>query len=242
MLVVDARLERAIHGVQEIVAVILDMKPEQIVAEQAVQDVLLPRTDAEGLAVGPRDVPELAHRDVGARVLDEARQQREVIILHEHHGPVVADFVDHGIGETAIHAHVLMPVHVVELRPRIRDMAQRPQRVVGTPVVVALLLFFGEPHATQVVRRPVRRHAKAPARIGGLPVGAAAAVRDPGPANRAHHRIERGHEAACRPRPLNAFGFPPAANPVPQPARVPLAPYVDVRLAIGDDDQSGAAQ
>ena len=242
MLVVDARLERAIDGVEEIVAVILDVETEQIVAEQAVQDVLLPRADAERLAVRPRDVPELADRDVGPRLLHESRQQREVIVLHEHDGAVVADFFDHRIGEAAIHPHVLMPVRIVELRARIGDVAERPQRVVGAAVVVALLFFRREPHAPQRVRRAIGRHAQAAARIGGFAIGAAAAVRDPGAAARAHHRIERGHEAARRPRPLDAFGFLPAADPVPQSARGPPAAHVDVRLAVGDDDQSRAAQ
>ena len=104
VLVVDARLERAIDGVEEVVAVILDVKAQQIVAEQPVQDVLAPRADAERLAVRPRNVPELADRHVGPRLLDESRQQREVIVLHEHHRAIVADLFDHRIGEAAVDA------------------------------------------------------------------------------------------------------------------------------------------
>ena len=86
-----------------------------------------PRADAERFAIRPRDVPELADRDVGPRFLHEARQQREVIVLHEHHRAVVADLLDHRVGEPAIDPHVLLPVRIVELRPRIGDVAQRPQ-------------------------------------------------------------------------------------------------------------------
>ena len=89
VLVVDARLERAIDGVEKVVAVILDVEAEQVVAEQAVQDVFAPRADAERFAIRPRDVPELADGHVGPRFLDESRQQREVIVLHEHDGAIV---------------------------------------------------------------------------------------------------------------------------------------------------------
>ena len=119
----------------------------------------LPRAHAERLAVGPRNVPELAHRHVGPRFLDEPRQQREVIVLHEHHGAVVADLFDHRVGEAAVHAHVLLPVRIVELRARVGNVTQRPQRVVGAAVVIALLFFRREPDAPQRVRRTIRRHA-----------------------------------------------------------------------------------
>ncbi len=220
MLVVDARLERAIDGVEKVVAVILDVKAEQIVAEQPVQDVLAPRADAERLAVRPRNVPELAHRHVGPRFLHEARQQREVIVLHEHHRAIVAHFLDHRIGEAAVDAHVLLPVGLVELRPRVGDVTQRPQRVVGAAVVVALL-FFGRSatRGASVYDGRSGGTRTRPRAIGGFAIGAAAAVRDPGAAAGAHHRIERGDQAAGRPRPLDAFGFLPAAQPVPHPAR-----------------------
>ena len=143
MLVVDARLERAIDGVEEVVAVILHVKAEQIVAEQSVQDVLAPRADAKRLAVGPRNVPELADGHVRPRLLHEARQQREVIVLHEDDGAIVGHLLDHRIGEAAVHPHVLLPVGIVEFGTRVGDVTERPERVVGAAVVVALLFFGG---------------------------------------------------------------------------------------------------
>ncbi len=193
-------------------------------------------------AVRPRNVPELAHRHIGARLLHESRQQREVVVLHEHHRAILANFLDHRIGEAAVDAHVLLPVGLVEFRTRIRDVTQRPQRAVGAAVVIALLFFGCQPQPLQRVRRSIGRHAHAPVLIGGLAIGAAAAMRDPGAAARAHHRIERGDQAAGRPRPLDAFGFLPAAQPVPQPARRAPAANVDVRLAVRDHDQPRASQ
>ena len=99
-LVVDARLERPLDRLEKVVAVELDVERQQIVAEQAVQDLLAPGTDAKRLRVRPRNVPELADDDVGPRVLDEARQQREVIVLHEHDRRPVADLLEHGRRQT----------------------------------------------------------------------------------------------------------------------------------------------
>ena len=59
-LVVDARLDEAIDRLEKIVAVQLHVEAEQIAAEQAVEDLFLPRADAERFAMRPRDVPEVA--------------------------------------------------------------------------------------------------------------------------------------------------------------------------------------
>ena len=59
-LVVDARLDEPIDRLEKIVAVQLHVKAEQVAAEQAVENLLLPRADAERFAVRPRDVPEVA--------------------------------------------------------------------------------------------------------------------------------------------------------------------------------------
>ena len=55
----DARLQRTVDRLEEIVAMGLDVEAEQVVAEQSVQQLLAPGEDPEGLAIGPRDVPEL---------------------------------------------------------------------------------------------------------------------------------------------------------------------------------------
>jgi hypothetical protein len=187
-------------------------------------------------------MPELADGDVGTRFLHESRQQREVIVLHEHDGAIVGHFLDHRVGKAAIHLHVLLPVRVIELRTRIRDVTERPQRVVGAAVVIALLFLLGEPHAPQRVRRTIGWNLDASERIGRLAIRAAAAVRDPRAAGRAHHRVERGDEAARRPRPRDAVLFLAAAKPVPQATRRAPLMHVNVRLAIRDDDQSRASQ
>ena len=159
-LVVDARLDETIDGLEKIVAVQLHVKAEQVAAEQAVENLFLPRTDAERFAVRPRDVPEVADDRIGTLPLDDSGQQRKVIVLHEDDGRRAVDLFEHGVGELRVDARVLLPVGRVEDRPRVSDVTERPQRAVREAVVVALLFFMGQPDAAQRVGRLVRRHAR----------------------------------------------------------------------------------
>ena len=228
-LVIDARLDEAIDSLEKIVAVQLHVKAEQIAAEQTVQDLFLPRADAERFPVRPRDVPEVADDGIGTPALDDSRQQREVIVLHEDDGRRALDLVEHGLGELRVDARILLPVRGVEDGPGVSDMAERPQRAVRKAVVVALLFFMGQPDAAQRVGRLVRRNAEASALVGGLVIPAAAAVRDPHAAGCAHDRIERGDESARR------------TNP-PDTASGTLDTVVNVRLAVRDNDDANAAE
>ncbi len=241
VLAVDPGLERTVDRLEEVVAVVLDVERQQVVAEQPVEDGLLPRADAERLGVRPRDVPELAHHRVGPHLLDHPRQQREVVVLHEDNRLGVADFVEHGIGEAPVDLDVLAPVAVVEHRARVGDVAQRPQGAVGQAVVVAVLLARRQPHPPQGVGRIVGRHAETAARVRRLAIAGAAAVRDPGAAARPHHRIECGDQAAGRLHPVHPRPRLAADQPADQPRR-PHVLHVDVRLAIGDDNQARVAE
>ncbi len=84
---------------------------------------------------------------------DHARQQGEVVILHQHDRVVGARFGHHRIGKALIDGDVLLPVAGAEHRPHVGDMAQRPQAFVGKAVVVALLFFCRQPDAAQRVGR-----------------------------------------------------------------------------------------
>src|SRR6185436_20956095 len=83
LLAVDESFELAVDGVEEVVAVKLDVEREQVVAQQAVEQLALPGADPEDLGVGPGNVPEL--EDDGRRepLLDHARQQGEMVVLDE---------------------------------------------------------------------------------------------------------------------------------------------------------------
>ena len=162
-LVVDARLDEAIDSLEKIVTVQLHVEPEQIAAEQTVEDLFLPRANAECFAVGPRDVPEVADDGIGTAPLDDPRQQREVIVLHEDDRRRAFDLVEHGLRKLRVDARILLPVRCVEDGSGVGDMAERPQRAVREAVVVPLLFFMRQPDAAQRVRRLVRRNGEASA-------------------------------------------------------------------------------
>ena len=124
VLVVDARLDEAIDRVEKIVAMQLHVEAEQIAAEQAVEDLFLPRADAEGLPMRPWNVPEMADDRVWTALLDESRKEREVIVLHEHDRGRALDFLEDGLSELRVDTRILFPVAGVENGARVRDVTQ----------------------------------------------------------------------------------------------------------------------
>ena len=224
---VDAGFEIAIHRVEEVVAVELRVESEDAAAQQPVQQLLGPRADAQTLEVGPGDVPERDDRGFGQPLANHPRDQREVVVLHEDDRVVGVHFLQRGLGELAIHRLVVRPVARTEHRAGVRDVAQRPQALVGEAVVVTALFLLGQPHAAQQVRVLARRHVDEVLGVHRLAIGGAAAVRDPDARTSAHHRLERGDQARGR----MMHDDPAVAIEV-----------VDVRLAIGEHDDAFAEQ
>ena len=52
---IGARLQHAIHGGKKIIAVQRNVESDQVGAQQSIQQLGLPRANAEGLRVGPRE-------------------------------------------------------------------------------------------------------------------------------------------------------------------------------------------
>ena len=75
LLMVDPGLDGAVDGLDEVLAVISEMKTQEVVAEQAVEQLFLPGKNAKRLAVGPGNVPELGDDQVGIALLEIARQE-----------------------------------------------------------------------------------------------------------------------------------------------------------------------
>ena len=226
MFPIEAGFQRAIDGVEEVVAMILDVKRQQVVAQQAVENFLLPRADAEHLGIGPRNVPELGDDQIRAGVLEHARQQREMVVLYEDDRRPIVNLGQHGIGEFRIDVSVVLPIGGVETRPGVGHMAQGPEGLVRGAVIVALLFPLVEPHAAQRIRGILGRNGDAIESVGHGPIGVAAAVSDPNAAASLHDRIERGRQTARR---THAADFTILIN-------------VDIRLSIGDHDEFRVAK
>src|ERR1700730_16244690 len=103
MIPVNASLKHTIYGAHEIVAVSLDMKSDEICTQQPIQQILLPRTYAESLRIGPGYVPE--DGDFGGRhpFLDHARKQSEMVILDEDDRTAFSgDLLRKCVGESSV--------------------------------------------------------------------------------------------------------------------------------------------
>ncbi len=227
VLVLDARLQEPIHRLDEVLAVEARVEAEDGAAQHALQDLAPPRADAERLGVGPGDVPE--REDGGLRQLlaHHRRQQREVVVLHQHDRVVAARLGHHRVREALVDGLVGLPVRLAEYRPHVGHVAQRPQALVGEAEVVALLLLGGQPQAAQLVVVVARRHCHAIVGVHHVAIGVAAAMGDPGAGAGAHDRLHGGHEAAGR--------------PLDDDAAV-LGVLVDVGFAVGHHDHLVAAQ
>ncbi len=146
-------------------AVLRRLEPDDAAAEQAFENFVLVGTNREAFGVRPRNVPEGENRGARTATPQHARHEREVIVLHQDDRIVAARLRDHGVGEALIDALILLPVAAAEDRMRVRQMTERPQRLVGEPVVVAGFFLFAEPDATQQVRGIAGRHFHPAARV-----------------------------------------------------------------------------
>ncbi len=179
VLVIDLAFHEAIHGIQEILAVIARVKPQDVGRQHVQQHLALPRTHAEGLGIGPRDVPEQRDRRLGYFLADQLRQQSEMEVLDQDHGTVGVRFRRHHLGELGVHLLIGAPIAGAERRPHVGQMAQRPEALIGKSVVITLLLFLRQPDAAQGIGRIVGRHPDLIVSIHGLAVRGAGAVRHP---------------------------------------------------------------
>ena len=188
----------------EVGAVQLGLQPDNRAAEQALHQFALPRADRQLVGVRPRDVPEAD--DGGARQprADQSRQQRKVIVLHQHDRVVRAGLGQHRVGKALIDALVVLPVALAEHRPHMRQVTQRPQALVGKAITEALLLALTQPDPPQRVLGRAGRHRADVVVIDERGIGTAAAMRDPGAGAGAHQRIERGDQATRGPHHAHA--------------------------------------
>ena len=189
---VDGRL-------QEVALVARELEREQVVAEEAFENLLPERADAQPIAVGPRDVPEergAQERPPHAEVL---RDQREVVVVEEHRR-FGRRLERDRFREQPVDVLIRVPVLRPEDRTHVRLVAERPQAAVREAGVVALLVLRRQPEPAQPVRRRVGRHFHGAALVDDLAIGRARGVRDPDAAAIAHQRVERdGHAARRRP-------------------------------------------
>src|SRR4029077_3632733 len=124
MLPLNAAFQRPVDSVQKIVAMRLNVEADQVRAQQAVQQLASPGTNSEGFRIWPRDMPEDGHSGIGANLLDEPRQQREMIVLHQHHRVFfLLDLLQYGLREFPVDGLIMFPIFNPESRAGMGNVA-----------------------------------------------------------------------------------------------------------------------
>ena len=173
----------------------LRVKSQNTAAEQSVEQFFTPGADAERFRVRPRNVPEGDDGCVRQQLAHVAREQREMIVLHEHDRIVGVRFLNDCRREFPIHCDVLIPVRGAKRRTHMRVVAERPEPLVREAVVVARFLRRREPEAPDLIRGVVDRHGDSIVAVHHFAIGGAGAMRDPGAGAGTHDRFERRHES-----------------------------------------------
>ena len=157
MLAIDARLQGLVDGLQEIVAVRLDVESDQVGGQHAIQQFALPRADAKGLGIGPWDVPKYCDTSIGSFLFHHARKQGEVIVLDEDKRVAGAvDLLEQCRREFTVDAAIVVPVAGAKDGARVCDMAERPESFVREAEIEPLFLLAAQPHSAQRILRMVR--------------------------------------------------------------------------------------
>jgi hypothetical protein len=163
---VDARVsDELLDAIEKIGGVAHGLEFDQIIPQQASEQELMGprRQKPQDVRWRKRDVPELMDERRRPHRAHELGDEREVVIMDPHDRAPVASlgFVGNGVGE----AQVDRPIAFPERRPKLEvldeHVAQRPQRAVGEPMVVALDVRIIEPDAAQRVGLLIGRHANA---------------------------------------------------------------------------------
>ena len=104
----------------------LGVEAEDGASEESVDDLLPPGANAEGFRIWPWNVPERDDRRARQPLAKHARQQGEVIVLHQDDRVVAVGLLDDDVGEASVDGDVMRPVPFAERRPHEGDMAKRP--------------------------------------------------------------------------------------------------------------------
>ena len=180
-------------GAQEVGGVGPALEAQQVGAEQALHHLPPPRKLGEDLVAGERDVVEEADPDVVALLAQHPRHQLELVVVHPHGRPRRRLF-RRGLREAAVDRHVRLPPPAVELGRRDDVVVERPQRGVAEALVEVPDLGLGQAQRRPGAGRPPRTPPGPRPASPDQPIHAPPAC--------AHHRLQRGDQAARAGLPL----------------------------------------
>jgi hypothetical protein len=180
--------EQAADGAGEVARVGCSLEADHVGAEQALDDLGAPGQLGVDAVGRERDVVEEADREVGAQLAQHLRHELQLVVLHPH-GRAVCRGLRARVGEALVDLDVGVPPLAVVRGLGDDVVVQRPEGVVGEPLVVVLELA-----GTQVDRDDP--DAVAEERVEWVVRDARPA--DPGALVGAHDRLEGGDEPAGR--------------------------------------------
>ena len=149
MFIVNPGFYAPVNRIKKIIAVVLYVKTENIVAEQAIEQFFAPGENAESLPVGPGYMPELHDFQIRPAVSQKARQQRKMIVLNKNNCRIAFGLLKHGIAKALIDAFIYLPVAAGKMRPRVDNMAQGPERFIGQAIIISILFLAGKPDTSE---------------------------------------------------------------------------------------------
>ena len=174
------------HDPQEVGGVAGPLEPDQVRAQQALDDLPPPRQLGEQLKRREGDVVEVTDQDVVAQLAQHRRDQLELVVVDPHR-PARRRLGGGCLGEPAVDPAVGLPPAAVVDRRADHVVRERPQGVVGEALVEVGEVVLGEPDRDQVHAVGLERRGS----VAGL-----ARPADPGAVGLAHHRLHRGDQAA----------------------------------------------
>jgi hypothetical protein len=173
------------------VTVLREVKPEEIVAQQALEEFPPPGTGPVQLPGWPGDMPEVHDRQVRDVLSKQGRAERQVVILEPDNGALSATLFRHGGREVCIDLLVVVPIERFEYSALEVEVTEGPQGAVSEAIVKPFHLGLAQPDAPQCVLGIVRRNVHVISSVDGMSISAATPPGHPGAVAGLHDRIER---------------------------------------------------
>ena len=184
------------HEAHEVRGAAGQLEPDQVGAEQPLEQLPSPRQLLEQLGRWERDVQVEADPQVGAQLAQHLGDQLHLVVVHPDQSALVGQLRGR-VREPLVHLDVGVPPLAVELRLGHQVVVERPQRGVGETLVVALDLLGGHRQRVEIEAVDLE---------GFEVLLGAARPAHPDSGVGAHHGLDRRHQSAR--------GGPPRDRPV----------------------------
>jgi hypothetical protein len=190
--------EEAVYGIEEVVAERLQMKSDKVCPQHPFQDLPFPRADLKRFRRGPGDMPKEADHGIRPSLPNQLGEQGKMIILNEEKRTLLAAFLKNGIGEFLIHLHIRLPILLLKMGTVMGQMTERPDRLVGEPIIIPFLFFPCEPDPAKGIKWRLRRNEDLVLAIHKVTILLSGPVGDPDTTRRPKDGIKRRDKTTRR--------------------------------------------